>query len=474
LDEFERDEIVEEEQPEEEILEEEQPEEELTEEEEEEQPPKKSDKPIKGPRFWTWALAVLLMLSGLVMTVPALWNLMLILPAVSGLVSEAGGKYESAQEAYGYMESLESGIQGFGLDMIGLSSGNFTMERRYAIWNKLYGPLVIARNQPLEQYFPAGTRMPRSLRRLAAQSGALTDILEGFYTQLEITMGPAEGQSESEWALEALEAAQALDGQADARALYYESIALQIAAGIPARGEDSRARLAALRKDPAAEPWMYQDAALYFAREDGDYNALAALCDARLKRSREDVMAMQYKVKATFLAGQAEKAFKAADRFARRSAARDGMLLAKAELHYRQGEYGKAIALCDEILDAVDYGAEITKMADLAPLESALAAARAKAVALLLQGKPGEAMDLLNETMASAGMYMQYMNFDYSSYIYTLLAAYIESGDEEGFAAMEAQLAFSGGGAPQAITDLREGKTTIEKIFTEGWGGFDA
>ena len=474
MDEFERDEIVEEEQPEEEILEEEQPEEGLTEEEEQEQPPEKPDKPIKGPRFWAWSVAVLLMLFGLVLALPAVWNLILGIPAVAGLVSEAGGKYESAQEAYGYIESLESGSQSLGLNMIGLSSGNFTMERRYVIWDKLYGPLVIAQNQPLEQYFPAGTRIPRSMRALAAHSGALTDILEGFYAQLEIMMEPAEGQSENEWALEALEAARALDGKAGARALYYETIALQIAAAIPGRGEDSRARLAVLRKDPAAEPWMYEDIALYFAREDGDYNTLAALCDARLKRNREDVMSMQYMVKATFLAGEAEKAFKAADKFAKHSAAQDGMRLAKAELYYRQGEYGKAIALCDEILDAVDFGAEITKMADLAPLESALAAAQTRAVAQLLQGKPEEARDLLNETMGTAGMYMQYMNFDYGSYIYTLLAAYIESGDEEGFAAMEAQMAFSGGSVPQAITDLSEGKTTVEKIFTEGWGGFDA
>jgi len=479
LDELEREEItaelLEEELPEEERLEEpaeeEQPEEELP---GEESPPAKPEKPIKGPRFLAWSVAVLLMLFGLVLLVPAVWNLALLGPAAAGLASEAGRNYESALEAYGLLDTLEAGSQGLGLDLPpGLSSGNFAMERRYIVWNKLYGPLAIVQSQPLEQYFPEGTRMPRSLRGLAALCGELTEMLDGFYAQLDITAEPAEGQSQAEWALEALEAARALDGKAEARALYYDAIALQITAGEPGTREASLARIEALKKTPGATPWMYEEVALYFARADGDYDALTALCDARLKRSREDIMAMQYKVKALFLGGEEEQAFKAADQYAKRSAAESAMRLAKAELYYRQGKYGEAIALCDELLGKADFNAEITTMADMAPLQTAMEAAQAKAVALLLQGSPGEALDLLNGTMEFAGVYLRYMNFDFGSYACTLLAAYIENGDEEGAAAMEAQLMY-GGGVPQSITDLREGKTTIEEIFTEGWGGFDA
>jgi len=482
LDEFERGEVVEEpleelpeeEQPVEELAEEEPPEEELAEEEEEEQPGAKPEKPIKGPRFWAWSVAVLLMLFGLLLLVPAVWNLALLAPAAAGLVSEAAKNYESAQEAYGLLDTLEGSVQGIGLP--GLSSGNFAMERRYVIWNKLYGPLAIAQNQPLEQYFPEGTRMPRSLRKLAAVSGELVDLWDGFYAQLNAAMGPAEGQSQSEWALEALEAARKLDGKAEARALYYEAVALQIAAGEPEMKEACLARIETLKKAPGGAFWMYGEAQRRLAIRDGDYAALISWSDARLKRSREDIMAMQHKMRALFLGGEEAKALKMADKYARRSAAETGMRLAKAEIYYRKGEYEQAIALCEEIINAADFNAAIASAADLKPWGSAMEAARVKAIALLLQGKPGEAMDLLNGTMEAAGRYLQYMNFDFGSYACTLLAAYAVNGELEGEGAqmLMMQLSMSNFPVPQAIPDLNEGKTTVAKIFTEGWGGFDA
>jgi len=489
LDELEREEAVETEIPTEELIAEELPTEELIEEEttaeplekeaedeaeaepEEEQPPAKPEKPIKGPRLWTWLVAVLLMLFGLLLLLPAMWNAVLAVPAVAGLVNEAGRKYTSALEAYAQLDTLEMSTQGIGLP--GLSSGNFSMERRYVVWNKLYGPLAIVQSQPLEQYFPEGTRMPRSLRGLAAQCGEIAAILEGFYAQLDALMAPAEGQSESEWALEALEAARAQDSKAGARALYYDTIALQIGAGDPEQKEASLVRLEALRKNPAAEPWMYEEIALYYALQDGDYAAMIPMCDARVKRNREDYFTMQHKVKALFLSGEEDKAFKTAAAYGRRAAAETAMRMTEAELYYRKGEYGKAIALCDGILDAVDFGAVFTTVAELAPLGPAMEATRVKAIALLLQGSPEEARDLLNDTMEAAGQYLQYISVDLNAYAYTLLVAYTEIGDEAGAANLEAQLA-SGGSIPQVITDLKAGNTTVEKIFTEGWGGFDA
>lgn len=488
MDELEREDITEEE-----ITEEEQPDEELAGEElageelageelvdeelideelaEEEEPPAKPEKPIKGPRFWAWLVAVLLMLFGLVLTVPALWNAVLAVPALVGLADEAGRKYTSALEAYSQLDTLDMSTQGIGLP--GLSSGNFSMERRYIVWSRLYGPLAIVQSQPLENYFPEGTRMPRSLRGLAARCDEIAAILEGFYAQLDATAQPAEGQSESEWALAALEAARALDDKAGERALYYDTIALQIGTGDPEQKEASLARLEALRKDPAAEPWMHEDIALYFALQDGDYTAMIPMCDARVKRNREDFLTMQYKVKALFLSGEEDKAFKTAAAYGRRAAAKTSMRLTEAELYYRKGEYGKAIALCDEILGAVDFDAVFTTVAELTPLGPAMEAARVKAVALLLQGSPEEARDLLKGAMEDAGAYLQYMNVDMNAYACTLLVAYTETGDEEEAASLEAQLVYSGN-VPQAVTDLRTGNTTVEKIFTEGWGGFDA
>jgi len=477
LDEFEREEIAAEPQ-EDELVQEEATEEEMPAEEEapeEEQPPEKPAKPIKGPRFWAWLLAVPMMLFGLMMLVPSIWNTMLGLPALGGLIGEAGRNYESALDAYELLYNTDQSVQGFGLP--GLTSGKFFYERRYVIWNKIHGPLAIVQNQPMEQIFPEGTRIPRGLRKLAVQSGELTDLLEGFYRQMNALGTPPEDQTMAEQvreALEALEAARALDGEAEGRALYYETIALQITASDPEQKENARARLEALRKNPAAAPWMYEELVLYYALQDGDNEAILRICDARLKRNRQDIMAMQYKVKALFLSGEEKKAMSAADTYGKRSGAETGMQLTKAELYYRQGKYDQALALCDEMLDAVDPGAVYMSEAELAPLQAAMEAARVKAVVLLLQGRPAEARDLLDDTMDVAGAYLRYMNVDFGSYIYTLLAAYIESGDEEGAAALEAQLVESNYEIPKAIADLREGKTTMEKIFTEGWGGFAA
>jgi len=474
LDEFEREEItaepletadvpLEDEIPEQAVLEEEtadppQPEEDQA----------KPEKPIKGPRFWAWSVAVLLMLFGLGMLVPAVWNAMLVPPAVSGLVAEAAGNYESAMEAYGQLYQTDQETQALGLPALGLSSGTFPMERQYIILGKLYGPLYFVRYQmSISMSFQ---RVPRGLRKLAAQCDELSGILDGVNVQLE-ALGEAAGGQDSAWLLAGLEAARAADEKADARELYYQAIALQFTAGDPEQKQANLDRIAALKADPGGRFWMYEDVEFFFASQSGDYDTLAAISDARMKRNRQESQAMQDKIRAVFLGNGADKALAEAKALGRRSAARDSMQLAKAEINYRQGKFDQAIALCDAILDKADLAAPAETPAQTTALRSALEAAGVKGVVLLLQGKPGDAAALLNSTWDAAEMNGVSPRLNY---VYILLAAYIAGGDEDGASGLAQQLAGSGYAIPQVISDLQEGGTTIEKIFTEGWGGFDA
>ena len=482
LDEFEREEVVEEEVPaeeqvEEEPVEEEAPAEEQPEEGQEtpEEELEKPEKPIKGPRFLGWTVAVLVMLFGLMMLVPSVWYAVLALPAAGGLISEAGRNYESAAEAYEFLYNTDMSAQSFGLS--GISSGNFSMERQYAVWGKLNGPMFIVQHMmegnipPIADAFPSG--VPRSLRELAAQCDELTEIIESYYAQLNSLGQPAEGQSESEWLLETLEGVRAQDKKADARKLYYEAIALMHTAGDPAQKEANLARIALLKKDPAAGPWMYEDTEFYYAREDGDYAALKASCDARLKRNREDLLAMQNKVKALYLGEGAKPALAAADAYAKKPAAKNSMQLAKAEIYYRDGDYEKAVALCDAVLAEVDFAVPAATSAEVTAQRAAMEAAGVKGVVLLLQGNPEEALKLLNDTWDAASINSVSPSL---TFVYTVLTAYAAGGEWQGEEAqgLVMQLAYSGYKIPQAVTDLSEGKTTVEKIFTEGWGGFDA
>jgi hypothetical protein len=63
-------------------------------------------------------------------------------------------------------------------------------------------------------------------------------------------------------------------------------------------------------------------------------------------------------------------------------------------------------------------------------------------------------------------------------FLSTLLAAATEAGDDEYYDSfMENQMLdyiYSGYSLPPALEDLRAGRTTVEAIFTEGWGGFEA
>jgi len=54
------------------------------------------------------------------------------------------------------------------------------------------------------------------------------------------------------------------------------------------------------------------------------------------------------------------------------------------------------------------------------------------------------------------------------NFLYTVLAVYIVSEETQLAEELSEQL----DSVPQSITDLQEGKKTIQEIFNEGWGGF--
>jgi hypothetical protein len=180
------------------------------------------------------------------------------LPALGGLLSEAGRNYDTAMTAYEFLYTTDMSAQGWGLP--GLNSGGFPEERQFAIWGKRYGPLFLVQNQDVPSIAEYFERTPKSLRKLEAQCGELNAIIGAVYQLLGMQGAPAEGQSETDWLLAALITVRAADKQSEASKNYYDAIILQATAGDPAHKKANLERIAALRKSRAAEPWMYEEA----------------------------------------------------------------------------------------------------------------------------------------------------------------------------------------------------------------------
>ena len=418
-------------------------------------------KPIKGPGGGAWAAAALVTLFALVMAVPAMWNTTLAMTAAGGLLNEAGKNYQSALSTYEFLYLTDMRTGGWEL---GLTSGEFTIERQYVIQNKLNGPLNIVQSGNMPRPAEVFNRVPRSLRKLSAQYDVIADIFDGIDAHL---MMAAEDLSTAEWLLEGLEAARGADELAQERSLYYDSFALHIAAEDPDQKQANQARLAALKKEPGAEPWMYETIELDYAIQDRDYAKVIALSNARLEKNREDVDAMRYNVKAIFREEGAEKAFAAADLFARRPITAQAMQLVKADIYCVQGSYNDALLLCDGILGRAGLTAPIGTSEQAQDLFYALEAVRTKANAqLAMGGDAGETRDMLYEAWGLADMQGVGPSMEF---FYSLLAAFILEGDAEQAEGLSQQMGY----VPQSIIDLQGGKTTIKEILTEGWGGFD-
>lgn len=423
---------------------------------------KKKKKTKKGPNAWTWSAAVVIMLIGLFALIPSLCNSVLALPALNGLLLEAQKRYSAALAAYDQLSQLEQqaaswGLENFALlstDAPGLTAGQFVTERTLSIYYRLYGPMQTLDN--FKEQFPTGTEIPRSLRAAAAEYKALGAVVENINKAYE-------ANPEGDTALtDAIETARKGD-KVKANAIYYDALALQYAMD-PTDSDGINALIEKIKKDPAGKPWMYENSLLYRAILDNDYSKVISACESRLVRNREDAIAMEYQVKATYLAQGQAPAFALADRFFKRTtAASDVLRLTKAELYNRGGKYVEAIKLCDTVI------ADSTASSSGAGTE----AVAVKAVAQLLSGKAEEALGNLRSAMSS-------QNYNPSTnFISTLLAAAIEAGDDAFYESfLESDLAtyqyYLGYELPQKLLQLKADETTIKAIFTEGWGGFDA
>jgi hypothetical protein len=140
------------------------------------------------------------------------------------------------------------------------------------------------------------------------------------------------------------------------------------------------------------------------------------------------------------------------------------MLLYKAEMKYRDGAYDEAIALADEVT--------ANAQADEAYAAYIPEAAAYKAVALLLSDRAQEALELLRPFVEEGAQVS-------NSFVSTLLAAAVAAGDEAYYDSFEQEQLeiftyYYGYSMPDSLEALKAGETTVEAIFTEGWGGFDA
>lgn len=423
-----------------------------------EQPPQKR---IKGPGAFAWLAAVLMLLFGVVMLIPSLCNSMLSVPALTGLLSEAMGQYEDAYAAYDFLEEIEPGIAELGESVFapgsgnvpGYTTGSFLSERRLlTVSRERGGPMSQYAQQYFSAWFPEGTRVPRSLRTISniAQAAANRNA----------QLNPDDAEDVKY--LNAIAAARAKDSD-KSRALIYDTLELYAYANQSMVSDEVGQRIEKLRKARGSKPWMYEDIAFYRALRMGDYDFVVHQCEQRLKRNKEDYASMLFKVKALYLAGDKEAAYALAETYGQDPVISNMMLLYKAELKYRDGDYDESIALADEVIAIA--GAD-PQFAQYAP-----EAAAYKGAALLLAGKAQEALDLLRP-FAESGAQVS------NTFISTLLAAAIAAGDEDYYDTFMAQQLMmyqytNGYELPPVLEDLRAGRATLQTIFTEGWGGFD-
>lgn len=422
------------------------------------------DKPIKGPRPLAWLAAIFVMIIGLAAVIPAGLNGLLGIFALEGLIYEAAGMGQSAYAAYEVLTEKEQTASEFAEENFSftdseapaISTGTFWTERALMINYKMYGPMIIFDYQynPYTEWFAEleGKTLPRGLKQVKFSTDAVEYILNAFFEKVY-----SEDAAELSYS-EMIELVREEDPDKEARKLQYDAVALAVSSAEELKSEEAGERIAALKAAPGSERWMYADLEFYLAKERLDYETLLALCDERLAASREDVTGMEYKVKALYLSGQTEQAFRAAEKYQKQELARDYMLLVRADLYNREGDYSKAIALSDEIIATLDK--ETYSNGGVV-----MEATANKAIAMLLEDKAEEAYTLLMETFQAG-----YGNTS-NNYASALFASAILTENEAYLEELYALAGMDESTLPQAFIDLKAGETTAEEIFTVGWGG---
>ena len=214
----------------------------------------------KGAGGWAWSVAVMVMLFGLFMLIPAGLNTALGAYALLGLSHEAMGDYESAIAIY----SMDMGqeIEAWAVDNFsfgnseapGFTTNNFGIARSLGIISKQASPLDFVRNQQFMSLFGQLNRVPRSMKDFAAQ----VELIDGLFAAVEELAWELGTQPTIEQELQLLETMRVQDRNATRHKLIYDAVALFWVAMDDLASEEVTERLEALMSEPGSEAWMYE------------------------------------------------------------------------------------------------------------------------------------------------------------------------------------------------------------------------
>ena len=438
------------------------------------QPGEPPRKPIKGPGAFARVVATVVCLAGLVALIPSVLYASFAMYAVTGLFSEAVNRRQSAMYAYSTLAQSEEQIAGMGLESFFakgseapvLTTGQFGLERYIRVVYTLYGPGALRGDQGgglWDYYVSLHPRIPRGLRGIQREVDTLNNIITLAMAEVDPLTGEDIEADPARVVVDALDAAFAKDEQAQARKLYYDAIALSQLAIYDVTTDEIGRRVEALKAAPGSERWMYAPVQSMRAVALGEYQDIIALSAAQLKVDREDAQAIGNQLKAYYLSGDRETAFRLAGKYGKITPM---ALAAKADLYLRDGQYDEATALCDELIGKGAAGKGIDDA------EAAAEASATKGVVLLLRDDAEEAQAVLEGAMKQA------LSTGTAPSMRSCAAALIaarEAGDDEAYDWVSQVMQFQmGADIPQEVVDFEAGDATLESIFTEGWGGFDS
>ena len=420
-------------------------------------------------RFGACLAAIGVFLFALAALIPSFWNTQLSITAIKGIAYDAMHRYDSANTAYGelYMQdqaAAEWSAENFSFgssDAPVLTIGNFAVQRFAYLISKTENPY--AAQQTLANYLPANVRTPRYLKPTIAKAEAQLKVYERIDSVLDPAINEATAKEDvAAFVLEGVLAARKDDPDAAAHAVFYDAINLDQTALLDPASEETGKLLAALKKKPDSEPWMYHQIEVERAKKLGDFKPLAALFAKAYARNRDDLLSLVGQGKALHLSGDKEKAQKLIKQYNRGDSA-NYMQALQAELLIRDGKYEEAIKLCDEVLKTAVIP-ESQDEAQSPPCLGAMEAVAQKGIALLLQGESLQALNVLRSTLDAP------YGIPGTNYLGTILAATILAEDAEYMQWLLEQLGEYE--IPAGITKLQEKTITIEEIYTDGWGGF--
>ena len=431
-------------------------------------------KPVKIG-FGAWLAAIAVFLFALAVFVPALWNTQLSISAITGLTMETQRRYSSASAAYAALSAQDQAAQQWAAENFSFgssetpvfSSGNFVLQRFAFLYNRLNGPYALQQFMMQSPYFnPEGTlvpRYPRYLKPALAKVDLLDEVSQSINDAIDLSYREADPETQERLILEAIDSVKKSNTDPE-RALLYDAIKLdQVSYADPASKETGKL-IAALKKTPGSEHWMYVGAEYARAQATDDYAALADIFDREFSRNREDYSALASRIKALHLAGDTNQAQKLIKKYNRGDAV-SYIQVFQAELLIREGKYKEAVKFCDTALKAAP-GPLSETTAQTVEGNNAMELVAQKSAALLLQGDARQALNLLRTTLDAP------YGDPSPNYLGTTLAAAVLADDAEYLEWLSQAMLQSDYAVPEEISKLQAKTITLEEIYTEGWGGF--